>query len=518
MYYSSLCGFNDIVEHLVIKHPEHVNAIGGRYQLPLLAALLGKHTEVANTLLNSGADVHFRDNWGKTPLHTLFEGDYDAVELARLLLEHGADVNRRDRDNNTPLHLVMASWMYKCVAILLEHGAEVNAENKESKTPLHLLFENSYSDEDDLFDIAQLLIQRGADVNIREMDQWAPLHWAAFDGRLSIARLLLDHGARVSAENDQSEVPLLLVSQGNYKSQEHGAGLAQLLLEHGADVNARAKNEWTPLHWAAFKGRLEITQLLLDHGANVNAENDYRETPLHLASAGQYDSQEHGAAITSLLLERGADTNARDKDNANPLHWAAYKGRLEATGSLLRHGTDMNAENDNGETPLHLVARGKYESQEHGASIVRLFLEQGVDVNVRTKHEWTPLHSAAFNGKLRVVGALLYQGANASAENDRGETPLHLVSRGNYISEEDGVGIAELLLERGSDTNARDNNNATPLQLAHYRGRSDIARVLLDHDAKAHPKRDQDLALWHLGPDGENSSLEEGSGAKCIVI
>jgi ankyrin repeat protein len=47
-------------------------------------------------------------------------------------------------------------------------------------------------------------------------------------------------------------------------------------------------------------------------------------------------------------------------------------------------------------------------------------------------------------------------GANANTENDLGETPLHMVSRGKYDSQGQGVSTARLLLERGVDVNARD--------------------------------------------------------------
>jgi ankyrin repeat protein len=40
------------------------------------------------------------------------------------------------------------------------------------------------------------------------------------------------------------------------------------------DVNARDKDNWTSLHWAAFKGRVEVAQVLLDHGANANLETE----------------------------------------------------------------------------------------------------------------------------------------------------------------------------------------------------------------------------------------------------
>jgi ankyrin repeat protein len=581
LYYSSLCGFSDLVEHLAIKHPQHVNAIGGWYEFPLRAALVGKHVRVVEILLDRGASGDIRgardrtllheaiadvrmvkslldygmdvncqqddlrtplhlaasqgelgvaaellkhkakadplDSRGNTPLHLLFEDKHrDVPDLARLLLEHGADVNRRDQDNNTPLHLAMGSWMYKCARILLEHGAEVNVGNNESKTPLHLLFENGYSDEEDLFDIARLLIEHGADVNIRAADEWAPLHWAAFDGRLSIASLLLEHGARVNAENEESEVPLLLVSRGNYNSDEQGSDVARLLLERNANVNAPAKNKWTPLHWAAFNGRLEITRLLLDHGANTNVGNDYGETPLHLVSASKNDSQ-HCVGITSLLLKCAADTNALDKGHATSLHWAAFKGRLEIARILLYHGANANAKNDQGETPLHLVSRGKCDSPEVGVLIVCLLLEHGADINARTKSKWTPLHSASFNGGLKIMTELLDKGANANAENDQGETPLHLVSRSNHIPEEQGVGIAELLLERGSDTKARDNDNTTPLQLARYRGKLDIARVLLDYDENADPESDKDPVSLYLGLEGEHFSVKEDFGVQPLV-
>jgi ankyrin repeat protein len=74
---------------------------------------------------------------------------------------------------------------------------------------------------------------------------------------------------------------------------------------------------------------------------------------------------------------------------------------------------------------------------------------------------------------------LLDYGAKADAENDQGETPLHLVSRGKYDSQEDGVSIVRLLLERGVDVNARKKNKATPLHSVAFRGRIKVAEVLL---------------------------------------
>jgi ankyrin repeat protein len=136
------------------------------------------------------------------------------------------------------------------------------------------------------------------------------------------------------------------------------------------------------------------------------------------------------------------------------------------------------------------VSRGKYDSQEHGVGIARLLLERGVGVNAPDKDHNTPLHSASYLGRPEIARELLDHGAKVGSENDRAQTPLHLVSQGSYWLQDDSLGVAKLLLERGADMNIKDKDYATPLHLACYRGRLDIARVLLSYDAKAQAESD----------------------------
>ena len=51
LYYASLCGFHNLVENLVLNHPQLINAIYGVFDSPLLAALSRKHIWVAEFLL-----------------------------------------------------------------------------------------------------------------------------------------------------------------------------------------------------------------------------------------------------------------------------------------------------------------------------------------------------------------------------------------------------------------------------------------------------------------------------------
>jgi ankyrin repeat protein len=579
LYYSSLCGFSDLVEHLSTKNPLHVNAIGGKHNFPLLAALVGKHIRVAEILLERGANVDIRGMRKRTPLHEAI----DNVGLVQSLLNRGADVNCRQDDLRTPLHLAAYYGELEIARLLAEHKADINYRDNEGKTPFFLLLEGSSRNDDNILELAQLLLERGTDVNLRTTKKWTLLHAAAFLGKLDIARVLLDHGANPGVENDEGETALSLVSHGEHNVQGHSVAIARLLIERGVDVNTRAKGNVIPLHWAAFIGRLEIAQLLLNDGANANAEAEWGDTPLHLVSRGpgEYDSQEH-VSIARLLLKHGVNIHAQNKDHETALHWAAYTGRLEIVQLLFDHGANPNVETDQGSTPLHRVSQGSYSLEEHGVGIARLLLERGVDVNARLKNMLTPLHLAAFKGRLEIAQLLISHGANAKAgdgaygtalhvvtwgkydsqehgfgisrlllehgvdvhahnkshdtalslaafngrleitrllldhganpnvENDHGSTPLHRVSEGTYNSQEDGVGIVRLLLERGADVNARQKDKSTPLHLAAFKGRLEIARLLLDHGANAKAENDARGTALHVVSRGEYDSQEHG--------
>jgi ankyrin repeat protein len=129
----------------------------------------------------------------------------------------------------------------------------------------------------------------------------------------------------------------------------------------------------------------------------------------------------------------------------------------------------------------------------------------------------THLHSACYFGKLEMAREALDQGARSNAENIRGETPLHLVSRGQYDSQEGGVGIVQLLLGRGANVNAQDKGHMTPLHLACYYGKLEIVRALLSHGASVNTKGELGQTALHLVLDG-NRSGPDGVGIVRLLL
>jgi hypothetical protein len=79
----------------------------------------------------------------------------------------------------------------------------------------------------------------------------------------------------------------------------------RLLSIRNINVNLKDVSGFTPLHWAARNGHIEIARLLLQNGADVNANDNFGYTPLHLAAIfGRID-------ILRLLFENGVDLEAQ---------------------------------------------------------------------------------------------------------------------------------------------------------------------------------------------------------------
>ena len=222
--------------------------------------------------------------------------------------------------------------------------------------------------------------------------------------------------------------------------------------------------------------------------APTNSEGDFGQ------AEGEYNLERDRIYIAQLLLERSADVNVQDRDSATPLHLASYNGRVAIARVLLDGGAAANSKGNQGGTPLHSVAEGRcLFTNDDGIRIAQLLLKRGADVNAQKGGGRTPLHLACHFGKVKMVLTLLNAGANPIASDAQGQSPLHLVSRGQYPHQGNGVRIVQLLLEHSVDVNAQDKNHTTPLDLATYHGKTEIATWLLDYGGKtnASAKTDQ---------------------------
>jgi ankyrin repeat protein len=226
LYYASLGGFYDVAEHLVGKHPEQINAMGGLMGTPLVAALGKKHFEVAELLYQNGADIDVRDGYRDTPLReSCRAGDLD-IQVVLWLLNHGADVNAHGHAGQAPIHGAVDSGHTQGFRMLIEHNADIHIRDDDGESPLHRAAK--YGDHDRV-DMMQVLLDHGANPNTLDNSNSTPFHHLSrWRREVEGVPLLLKHGASIHAENDEGKTPLQLALEDGHDD------VAACLKEHGA--------------------------------------------------------------------------------------------------------------------------------------------------------------------------------------------------------------------------------------------------------------------------------------------
>ena len=342
------------------------------------------------------------------------------------------------------------------------------------------------------------LVKQGADVNAAQGDGMTALHWAAEEGSLELAEVLIYAGARVDALTRLgSYTPLHLASQRGH------AAVMKALLAAGADANApTTTGAVRPLHFAAESGSVEAVHALVDGGADVNgAEQQWGQTPLMFAAA-----KNRAAAITALL-QRGADpeitgtvidmiewelqdrARKRRRDEIveavglppgfNPARLAGIES-VEVTEAdkpgprgnyTLRSAEEVGGYG--GLTALTLAAR-----QGHVEAAMAL-LDGGADIDMPSKGDNTgPLLIATINGHFDLAMLLLERGADPHQASDAGNRPLFATISRRWMPDTRPPGptdylrqkttyleVMEVLLEAGADVNARLNYSIWHLDL-----------------------------------------------------
>jgi ankyrin repeat protein len=207
LYCAALFGFRHLTEHLVADHPQYVNACGGVYVTPLVAALAGNHYSIAELLHEHGAVVDIRGRLKLTPLY--YACRLGRFENVQWLLNHGADANFRNGGLPSPLHHAALQGHIDLAHILLEHNADAEARDRQGDTPLHM----ASSSHSSTAEVVQLLLRHGVDVNARSKTHSTPLHHAARQGKLEVVRLLLEHGANAEAKDRDGITAVQLASE-----------------------------------------------------------------------------------------------------------------------------------------------------------------------------------------------------------------------------------------------------------------------------------------------------------------
>ena len=258
-------------------------------------------------------------------------------------------------------------------------------------------------------------------------------------------------------------------------------GLVERLLDaHPEDLDAEGGVHGTPLGAALDQGHLDIALFLLEHGANGEEYGRARQTGLYIASSRGY------AEIVRTLINRGANLNAVCCDweepfydvELTPLHVASLHGKLEVARVLLEYGANVNNLDDFRRSPLHIAAAD--------------YPDYGADPCASNEGNETALHHPSSGGYPGVIKLLIDRGSDVNARSRWRCNPLphpqgHVDSKGwtplLYAAAWGSVESVQLLLDHGADVNKPDGGHWTALHVVAFLGNFQKVNILLGRGA-----------------------------------
>lgn len=473
-------------------------------QTPLhISVTLGDLSSVI-TLLEFGASINALNSAGQAPLTIAVERN--KTEIAELLLQHGAEfcnttLSDAFKENITTNDMgrIYNSAQHKMFDILTKQGfvLDVNINDKAFiraaarqghvwiiKTFLEAgglqssAFVNTSLLSDAVKsrnkDLVELLLAHEPDTTCNKTDINIALFHSISSNLVEITALLLSKGdttglshywpfwitmAAVNLNIDMFKVFLKFgVSDFNIRD----IFLSPL---HHAIMSRKAVRYLSPLHYAIISNKAvsrlkedidlekaEVVRFLLNHGAIGDPWQDLgpAEHPIHVAIRRDY------VQVVRVLLEAGTSFDHFVLDEANLLpstilHFAVSYNSKEMVKVLLEKGATVDALQFDGKTPLRIAV------ESNASKAVRVLLENGANVkNTSTCNQHLLFNAIDGRSSTEIIDELLKFGADVDNKRNGGETALHkacLLGDGDVIA---------VLLNHGADINAEDSMEKTP--------------------------------------------------------
>ncbi|XP_056333975.1 SH3 and multiple ankyrin repeat domains protein 2 [Danio aesculapii] len=212
--------------------------------------------------------------------------------------------------------------------------------------------------------------------------------------------------------------------------------------------------------------QLEKVSRMLDKGLDPNyQDSESGEAPLTLAV-----QMESMVEFIQALRNGGAHLDFRAKDGMTALHKAACAKNQDALKTLLDLGASPNSKDSRGLTALyHTVTAG---GETH---CCELLLDANTALCCQDENGWQETHQACRHGHVEHLEHLLCYGADMSAQNASGNTPLHICALYNQEK------CAHVLLLRGADKDMKNFSSQSPFQVALISGNFELAELIKNH-------------------------------------
>lgn len=310
-----------------------------------LAVERGNHRTLQE-LLDAGANVNVRDNYGETALVKAIK--IGQTEKMKALVAAGAIFYQHDLNSGILVHaafLILAETP-EIGEVPLSAGVDFDKITDRGITALQMAVMNQgIPASQDQTSVIKAFLDVGADVDARNTSNDTALHMAIVHKQTEVAKTLVAANADVNLRGRFNRTALHIAVIQREKA------LVELLVAAGADVNARDESNCTALHMAATQGEGEVLKLLVAAHADVNSRDQRSQTALHMAVIQCEDQELRPFCSSDVLFSTNVSSHRIDIDES------CRGKRVEMVRVLLDAGAEVDLKTDDGLTAYNLASK-----------------------------------------------------------------------------------------------------------------------------------------------------------------
>jgi ankyrin repeat protein len=515
-------GFIDLVDILLNNSKIKVDYTNnGSNTTALHDAVIGGHLDIVRLLLLKKPDLEIKGLAQQATALSLAV-QKNRIDIAQLLINAGANINALDHMHNTLLNTAVAQHApIETIQFLIKNKANPNLKNSQGFAPIHFAIRSGKPE------IIDLLLDNGSDREIKTgYPELTPLCLALSNKNYDLVKLLLRRG--VKSDYPYCVAPTLL----HYAARENDIKLMDLILEYNGNKNSKDDKDRTPMHYAASYGHAKIVDLLLKNKADFNVQDKWSKKPIDFArenasfeivellQTGKMFKQDEAKFVLYKDREEAIKAFVNDKvvvekianelsnrldDVLNNVQAANFEKNSRILSEIsAQFANDIEILENWLEQPT-LLGEDKVEiyktlAKERAAreklvtfgglvtaassdpkmelSILGLIVEKSSDKLM--KEFW----NASFTGKLPLVRYLV-EFRNIlpdSIDETSGGTFLHGAAFMNRVE------VVQYLLQKGANILIKNKKGETPLDIAKYRNKVETINILEKHITKKDKK------------------------------
>ena len=495
-----------------------------------------------NTFQNAVQVLHYQRRSDRTTPASAFEAIprgfsnlhvvayWGLPSATKLLLEERRDVSVKDSHGWAPLHWASARGHEAVVQLLLANGADIESEDRRHWTAIFWAVQRQREN------VVSLLIAKGAKTDVRDENGETVLHLAVSLQNIAITTKLLDGGADMDFPDDNGKTPLEAAIQGgntaiissfkNFEAASDQSGTSEADLEAAAaaedhiafkrvlqtlarpwrrkavDDFARDRPRLVNrsdlstlyfftygakelpsfanhvLHRAIVAEKVAVVRCLIYIGADPLVKYRNGQTYLHTATACR------NGAVATMLTERSVDPLVADHWGRTALHYATMLGNKAVTDILVRYVAAVNMLDSESQSPMHLIWRpdvkDKSSDMDNRITILETLCANGANINAQNQKGETALHLAVKRQTERPILKLLELGADIALRDDDGKQAIHFLAARDE-KEEGSLEILRAFLQKcNSKLSAEDNDGHTALSTTLSRNNWEMASMLFE--------------------------------------